>query len=175
MVDESRICLSGDTIITMADGSEKRLDSLQVGEFVLSQDGIPTEITALKRGNYSNYHTIYYFDDGTVIDEIHKHRFYNSDQGFWQRLQSWNIGDHAVNQRGERIALVRKEVIHERAEQFGIWTEDGSYYANGLLSGSADCNKRIIPNMTVDQAIDVMLSIGNSKLLPLMGIEGELP
>ena len=78
-----KVCLSGDTLITMADGSERRLDSLKEGDKVLAQDGIIDTIYTLKRGFYSPYHTFYYFDNGSIIDETHDHRFYNKTQGFW--------------------------------------------------------------------------------------------
>lgn len=168
-------CLSGDTLITMADGSKRRMDTLCVGDIVLSRNGIPSRIHTVKRNHFSDYHTLYYFEDGTVIDETHPHRFYNVDQGFWQRLQLWNIGDHAINQDGVEVALVSVEHIDEQIEMFGIWTDDGTYYANGLLSGAAFCNKELLAEATAEQAVDMMLSVDESWLLQLMGLEGVLP
>lgn len=173
--EDTSTCLSGDTLITMADGSQRRMDSLCVGDIVLSRNGIHSRIHSAKRNRFSDYHTRYYFEDGTVIDETHPHRFYNVDQGFWQRLQLWNIGDHAINQDGIEVALVSVERLDEEAEMFGIWTDDGTYYANGLLSGAAFCNKELLAEATAEQAVDMMLSVDESWLLELMGLEGELP
>lgn len=169
------VCLSGDTMITMADGSTERMDNICVGDIVLSKDGLPSRVHTIRRGRFSNYHTLYHFEDGTVIDETHPHRFYNADQGFWQRLQLWNIGDHAINQNGDEIALVSVERLDENIEMFGIWTESGTYYANGLLSGAASCNKDLLAEATAEQAIDMMLSADEEMLVELMGLEGILP
>lgn len=168
-------CLSGDTIIAMADGSERRLDSLEAGDVVISDKGLPTKIRALCSGSFNPCHTIYYFEDGTTIDETHLHRFYNVEQGFWQALKRWNIGEHAINKNGEKIALISVEHIDEPAEKFGIWTVDGSYYANGLLSGDTSCNKRLLADASADQAVDMMLSTEEHQLLQLMGLEGIVP
>ena len=126
--------------------------------------------------NYVKQYTVTFVDeDGTVINETHPHRFYNVDQGFWQRLQAWKFGDHAINQNGENVALVSVERIDERIEMFGIWTDSGTYYANGLLSGAAFCNKELLAEASAEQAIDMMLSTDEEMLIQLMGLEGVLP
>ena len=169
------VCLSGDTLITMSDMSKRRLDSLVVGDLILSEEGTSSPIININNGIFSDYHTLYYFEDGTIINETHPHRFYNTDQGFWQRLELWNIGDHAINQDGLKVALISKERIHEEIEMFGIWTDSGSYYANGLLSGAASCNKKLLADATAEQAIDMMLSTDEEWLVHLMGLEATLP
>lgn len=171
----STSCLSGDTLITMADGSECRLDCVKVGDMVLTEDGVVARVYRTCRGYFNSYHILYTFEDGTVIDETHDHRFYNVDQGFWQLLRNWKIGDHALGQNGEKVALVSIERIDEEAEQFGVWTDFGSYYANGFLSGMAACNKRLLANATVEQAVDMMLSTDEQHLLELIGLEGIMP
>lgn len=168
-------CLSGDTMITMADGSQQRMDTLSVGDIVLSEGGVSSRIYATHNGKFSSYHTLYHFEDGTVIDETHPHRFYNVDQGFWQRLQLWNIGDHAINQDGVMIALQSVEHLDESVEMFGIWTDSGTYYANGLLSGAASCNQKLLADVTAEQAVDMMLSADEEWLVQLMGLEAVLP
>jgi hypothetical protein len=175
ITNDDSVCLSGDTMITMIDGSTKRMDEICAGDIVLSKDGLPSRVHTASRGRFSNYHTLYYFEDGTIIDETHPHRFYNVNQGFWQRLQLWNIGDHAINQDGNEIALVSVERLEDNIEMFGIWTDNGTYYANGLLSGAAFCNKELLAEATAEQAIDMMLSTDEEMLVQLMGLEGVLP
>ena len=172
---DTKTCLSGDTLITMADGTQKRLDNLEIGEEVLIDNGATSRIHTIKRGYWSDFHTLYYFEDGTIIDETHPHRFYNVDQGFWQRLQNWKLGDHGINVDGKKVAMTDKKRIEEKTEMFGIWTDSGTYYANGLLSGAAFCNKKILEEASAEQAVDMMLSADESWLLQLMGLEGELP
>lgn len=168
-------CLSGDTLITMTDGTVKQMQDIVVGDMVISQTGKPTRVYNTARGVFNDYHVLYHFDDGTVIDETHDHRFYNVEQGFWQRLKHWKLGEHAVGQNGAEIALVSKELVTERAEMFGIFTEDGTYFANGLLSGAAQCNRTLLETATAEKAIDMMLSLEEEKIIKLMGLESVLP
>ena len=168
------VCLSGDTLITMADFSQKRLDEIVDQDYVLGIDGEPNKILYIKRNFYSSYHTLYYFDDGTIIDETYEHRFYNKTQGFWQKLKCWNIGDVAVKVNKEETKLIKKEIKKERVENFGLFTEDGTYYANGLLSGGAQCNRPLLKEATLDQAVDMVLSMSEKKLSKLLNVEEVL-
>ena len=168
-------CLSGDTLITMADNSKKRLDEIVIGDMVMSEHNKPVRVYKTSRGYFNPYHTLYHFEDGTIINETRDHRFYNTDQGFWQLLRLWNIGDHAINQNDEKVALVAIEKIDEEAEQFGLWTDVGSYYANGFLSGMAACNKPLLANATADQIVDMVMSTEERHLIQMLGIEGVLP
>ena len=175
MKETQAACLSGDTRISITCDHTKRLDELRVGDMVMSENGASTKVLEIRRGFFNYYHTLYIFEDGTVIDETHDHRFYNYDQGFWQVLKNWNIGDRAVKQNGEKVALVSVERVNEEAELFGLWTESGSYYANGLLSGVASCNKSLLKDATAEKAIDMLLSVKELQLLQLMGLDGVLP
>ena len=163
------ICLSGDTLITLADRTERRLDELTGTEMVLGGDLHPARILRLASGLWSPQHTLYHFDDETVIDETHEHRFFNVEQGFWQKLKSWRVGDHAKRLDGGAPALVSVEPKEERAEMFGIWVERGSYWANGLLSGDASANRPLLADATVEQAIDMAESLAEKDLMRILG------
>ena len=162
-------CLSGDTLITLADRTERRLDELTGSELVLGGDRRPAHILRLARGMWSPSHTLYHFDDETVIDETHEHRFFNVEQGFWQKLKNWRVGDHAKRLDGGAPALVSVEPKEERAEMFGIWVERGSYWANGLLSGDASANRPLLADATVEQAIDMAESLAEKDLMRILG------
>lgn len=167
------VCLSGDTLITLADRTERRLDELTGTELVLGGDMCPARILRLARGMWSPSHTLYHFDDETVIDETHEHRFFNVEQGFWQKLKNWHVGDHAKRLDGGAPALASVEPKEERAEMFGIWVERGSYWANGLLSGDASANRPLLANATVEQAIDMAESLTEKDLMRIL--EGGVP
>lgn len=169
------VCLSGDTLITMADGASKRLDALAVGELVLAADGSATTVMEIKSGRFAAYHTLYTFEDGTVVDETGRHRFYNADQGFWQHLSDWALGEHAVNAAGERIALVSVRTVNEEAEQFGLWTDSGDYYANGLLSGDASANARLLSEATAELMANMLNSVRKDTIADINGWDSFLP
>jgi hypothetical protein len=85
-----------------------------------------------------------------MIDEVSAHRFFNIDQGFYQIMKKWKIGERAIKKDGTTPALISKKIIHEKARQYGIWVEGGCYYANDLLSGQAKCNREYLAEATID-------------------------
>ena len=151
-------CLTGDTLITMADGSHKRLDSLTIGEQVRTEEGIST-IYALSNSVIYPNHVIYEFEDGTIVKEVEAHAFYNVESNFYKNLNKWDIGEHAVNEQGEHIALIRKELVEEETTKYTIWTHQGSWYANGLLCSDMIHNTTLFPELDIDSAMDIVLSI----------------
>lgn len=169
------VCLSGNTPIALPDGTTRRMDELQKGDTVLAGDGAPTAVVAVARGHFQPGHTLYTFEDGTVVDEIHDHRFYNVEQGFWQYLPRWRIGEHARRIDGAEVALVSVERIEERAEMFGLWTESHDYWACGLLSGETAANQRLLADATAEQAADMAASMEEQAVLRLFGWGGLMP
>lgn len=133
-------------MITLYTGEKIRIDQLTYDCILLDGNKKPTKIKKIKRGHFNYYHILYYFDNGTIIDETHEHRFFNYDKGYWEKLKNWKIGDRAIDQNGNLIALTKIQRIDEPAEMFAVWTESHSYYANELLSGDARANLSIIPN-----------------------------
>jgi len=169
------VCLTGDTMITMADGSKRRLDLLCIGDAVMADDGNPTKIIKIGSGDYSHFHTKYYFENGTVIDETGPHRFYNADRRFWLQLDNWQLGDHAVTESGDRVRLMNVEKVGEHLEGFAMWTENGTYWANGLLSGTAQANQKLLANATPELAAEMAMSLHEKDILALSGWNGILP
>lgn len=176
MTSTNNACLSGGTLITMADGSTKRLDEVRPGDLLLAGDGTPTRARRVARGQWNDHHTLYRFSDGTVIDEIHDHRFFCAEQGFWQLLRRWRIGDHARRQNGAEVALVSVERVDESAEMFGLWTESRDYWADGLLSGETAANQALLADATAEQAAEMMASLEERAILQLLGgLEDLMP
>lgn len=172
---EPSTCLSANAPITMADGTYRKMEDMRVGDIVMAENGEITTVRKLARGAFNPYHILYHFEDGTIVDETHDHRFYNVEQGFWQYLKNWKIGEHAISQNGEHVALESIVRIDEPAEAFGLWTEHGTFYAHGLLSGETACNEHLLANATPEQALDMIMSLSESKMLELLGLEGALP
>jgi hypothetical protein len=85
----------------MADRSYKRLETLRPGDKVADVNGTITTVIDVKRGSFNPYHTLYYFEDNIIIDEISKHRFYSVEDGYWKYLDFWKIGEHGVTSEGK--------------------------------------------------------------------------
>ena len=169
IIDSYPPCLSGDTLITMADGSTRPLRELHFGDQVLSGSGEATAVISTSRGRINPYHTLYTFEDGTVIDESADHRFYNVDLGYWAWLRDWRIGDRARRVDGTETALVAVERVDEPAECYGLWTESRDYWAGGLLSGETMANQRLLADATAEQAAEMLASIKPEMLREMMG------
>ncbi len=163
------VCLSGDTPITMADGSTRPLRELRFGDQVLAGSGEATGVISVSRGRMHHYHTLYTFEDGTVIDESADHRFYNVDLGYWAWLKDWRIGDRARRVDGSTTALVSRERVDEPAECFGLWTESRDYWAGGLLSGETMANQRLLAEASAELAAEMLGSIEPEMIREMMG------
>lgn len=167
------VCLSGDTPINMADGTIKELQMLEPGELVLDVNGGETKVIRVNHGSFNPYHTLYTFENDIIIDEISTHRFYNVEKGYWEHLSKWKIGDHALDINGNKIKLISRQRIYETKENFGLDTESGRYYANGLLSGPARCNRDLLKHKTLKEAIGMLGSIKNFQKMSLLDM-GEI-
>ena len=136
-------CLTGDTLITLANGTQKRIDELTLQDKVLSYNPTTQELEAdeityvdsMENKTYTEY-DIWTFSNGTIIKTVHRHRFYNVERQEMTYMDKWNIGEHAINQNGEIIALTSHKNVKEKVKHYTIFTKNQNYYANGLLSGN---------------------------------------
>lgn len=136
-------CLTGDTIITMSDGSEKRIDTLNVGDKILSynpetgileEDAITYSDSADNK-QHDNF-DVWTFDDGTIIKTVHRHRFYNAERGAMVYMDEWKIGERGRRKDGALVKLISHENIIETINHYTIFTHNQNYFANGFLSGN---------------------------------------
>lgn len=136
-------CLTGDTLITLANGTQKSIDELTLQDRVLAIDPetskfVSDEITYTDSTEHKTFteYDKWTFSDGTIVKTVHRHRFYNVEKQAMVYMDEWNIGEHAVNRNGERIALVSHENVKEEVKHYTIFTKHQNYFANGLLSGN---------------------------------------
>ena len=127
----------------MADGSERRIDSIRVGDRVtcVLPDGSHGEdvVTYSDSGKekYGEEKDVWTFDDGTEIITINPHEFYNVERGRMTYIADFNIGEHVLKIDGRKIALVGHKTICERTQHYTIFTSNyNTYFANGILTGN---------------------------------------
>lgn len=136
-------CLTGDTLITMHDGSQKQIKDIAVGEKVLSYNSetmlLEPDAVIYSDGNlnksYCKY-TIHTLSDGTEIKTVHRHRFYNVEKQAMVYMDEWNIGEHFIKIDGTTPYLVSSREVKEEINHYTIFTEHQNYFANGMLSGN---------------------------------------
>lgn len=142
-------CLTGDTLVTMLDKSEKRLDEIEVGDKVLSVDfdmkqHIVSEVIYTDKDTNKQHteYDLWIFSDGTEIKTVHRHEFYNLEAKRMEYMDEWKIGEHTLKVDGTHPALVEHKTVKEVVKHYKI-TLDGNtaYFANGLLTGDRHCPK----------------------------------
>ena len=137
-------CLAQDTLITLADGTQKRIDQLVAGDKVLSINPKTLQLEedevvltdAFENKTHTEY-DVWTFSDGTVVKTVHPHRFYNIERQKMVYMSEWQMGEHAYTQKGRQVALVSHENIKEEVHHYTLFTKKwNNYFANGLLSGN---------------------------------------
>lgn len=136
-------CLTGDMFITLADGSQKRIDQLTLDDKVLSYNPdtmqLETDEITYTDSTENKKHTeydVWTFSDGTAVKTVHRHRLYNIERQAMVYMDEWKIGEHAVNSNGEYIELVSHKNIKEEVRHYTLFTKNQNYFVNGLLSGN---------------------------------------
>ena len=146
------MCLSPETLIDVEEIDEKgnkrrrrkKLKDIKVGDKVICINPFTLELdtdTVVEcDGQMNKKHTCYdnwYFNDGTIITTIYRHRFYNVENNKFMYMEEWNIGEHGLNINNEKIELIKHEHIEEEINHCTLFTEKyNNYFANGLLSGN---------------------------------------
>lgn len=142
-------CLSGDTLVTMADRSTKRLDEIEVGDCVLSfnwdtMELVPNKVIYTDKDEHKSFgqYDVWTFDNGIEVKTIHRHEFYNVEAKCFKYMDEWEIGEHIYCIDGTTPMLIKHEVVNEEINHYKITCENGTnYFANGLLTGDRNCPK----------------------------------
>lgn len=151
-VDYYVTCLTGDTLITMADNSQKQIKNVQIGDCVLSlnENGekVSSKVYYSDANEYktASYYDLFIFSDGTEIKVVRRHRFYNNRTQSFIHLDEFEVGDKTYKEDGTWVALIDKKYKAEAGviRHFTIFCEHNTYFANGLLAGNKYSDKLIL-------------------------------
>lgn len=150
-------CIDENTLVTMADGSEKRLGDVEVGDEVLSIDYDTMTLISRKviysgkdEPDYDDWYVNCYwenvFSDGTIIKQAMNHRFYNLENELYIYMKDWNTGEHTYKLDGTNPQLVSRTLVQGRINYGRITLADSNnYFANGLSTA----DRRACPNKVV--------------------------
>lgn len=143
ITNASFACLTGDMLITLVDGSQKRIDQLTLDDKVLSCNPDTLQLEAdeitYTDSTENKKHTeydVWTFSDGTIVKTVHRHRLYNVECQAMVYMDEWKIGEHAVNINDEYVELVGHENVKEEVRHYTLFTKNQNYFVNGLLSGN---------------------------------------
>jgi len=141
-------CVTPDTLITLADGTQKRIDEVTYTDELLVWDFYNGEYTAKTAAiifdHGYDYNTVIEmtYSDGTVVKAVNLHQFFDADLNTFVSIDaetvSQYVGHKFVKQDGDRyklVTLVDYDVREEYVEAFGI-ISSGHYniLVEGMLS-----------------------------------------
>ena len=165
-------CVTSDTLVTLADGTQKRVDELTYADQLLVWDFYQGKYVAVPAAlivnhGYDNWTVIeLVFDDGTVVKTISAHAFFDADTNAWELLNANNaqeyIGHAFVKMDGdsyETVTLVDINIYEQYTESYSLVS---AYHYNFVTEGMFSLTNSVYgmivgmevgENMTYDQEI----------------------
>lgn len=146
-IDESHGCVTPDTLITLTDGSQVRVDSLTGNEELLvwnletgKLDAAP--IMFVDSESEAEFEIVHlYFSDGTDVKVIYEHGFWDYDLNKYVYLDAnadQYIGHTFAKQNGSELTKVKLTDVVIETETTTAWSPVTvghlCYFVNGMLS-----------------------------------------
>ena len=128
------VCLAKGTLISMADGSYKKIEDITYDDDILVwnfDEGCfarskPLWIMKTRKAKQYNKLT---FADGSVLKTIGQHRIFNNEKGkfTYPMTNDTPLNTLTLTDKGEFVPLVAKEVVEEEIEYYNVIT---NYHMN---------------------------------------------
>lgn len=148
------ICVTSDTLITLADGTQVRVDQLKGNELLLVWDHSTGKYASAKIAYIVSHdetdilHKVVKmkFSDGSTIKIIGEHVFYDTTINKYVAIDEYNINDYITHKflkyseggLPKEIELVGFETYEEMTRSFEVVTDKHLInFTNGILSTSA--------------------------------------
>lgn len=143
-INKNMACLSGDTLITLANGEKIRIDQIKIGDYVLTTNG-PEKIVFSDANLHkiAKKYIIYTFANDQEIKVIKDHRIYSCDRNAFVHFSKLKLGEKCLGENGEITYLKEKRLVNEKINHYTLYTKNSNaYYANGLVCGNFFSNIR---------------------------------
>ena len=141
-------CVTPDTLVTLADGTQKRIDEVTMTDKIMVWDFFKGEYTAVPAAiifdhGYNNNTVIELkFSNGTSVKVVNLHQFFDIDLNRYVSIDADSVdsyvGHRFAKQNGdgfEMVTLVDYTITQEYCEAWGlISAEQYNVFVNGLLS-----------------------------------------
>ena len=138
-------CVTPDTLITLADGTQKRIDEVKADDLILVWDFNKGAYTVANASIIENHGYDYndvvklVFEDGTTVKVVNVHGFFDADLNKWVDINAKNVQDYIGHSftkidgdSYKTVKLVSAEVSTEYVEAWSILTSE---YYNCVLEG----------------------------------------
>ena len=151
-----KLCVTGDTLLMLEDGSEKRVDQLDGSEYLMTWDfdkgmAVGRKMFFLHKGTYDEPTNVLRvkFNDGTTVGVLVEHLFFDMTLGKFIAINENKIEENR-SYIGHEFAKVSSDgkfstvklvdiTIEEKAYEYyaPIAEEHWSHMVNGMFSGCA--------------------------------------
>ena len=126
-------CVTGDTLVTLADGTQKRIDAVTTDDMLLvwnhftgSYEAVPAAIIFNHGYDYNTVIKLN-FSDGTQVKVTNLHQFFDADLNKYVSIDETSVADYLghsfVKQNGDyytTVTLDSYEISEEYVEAYGI-------------------------------------------------------
>lgn len=136
------VCLEEGTLITMADGTYKKIEDVQIGDSIMGYDfdrNEPTEAVAMfaNMAQRDEKATYVLFSNGEMLSLTDRHTLYCKNFGRYVAINDLKEGDIVLGKNGEDVEIL---AIHWNMYGFGhkqfyhITSSNNTYFANNILN-----------------------------------------
>jgi prepilin-type N-terminal cleavage/methylation domain-containing protein len=135
-------CFSGDTMVYMADGSQKMIQDMEIGDMVLSYNKETGETTEGEVGYifYNDPEAVRSYleisiSEGKKIKVTKLHRLYG-EEGL-KEAQEYNVGDKLLSVNGTYVTITEIERIPDSIATFNLFVpESNTFVVEGVVVGN---------------------------------------
>lgn len=97
------LCLTGDTLVLMSDGSEKELKNIRIGDSVATYKDGKLDVSTVKNWKCQGSDIVFTIrmESGTIIKGNERHPFLVERDGYteWTRIKDLKVGDKVIRAR----------------------------------------------------------------------------
>ena len=122
-------CLVAGTLVTLANGTKKKIEDLTYEDNLLVWDFDNACMASakplwLQKEQKAERYNLLKFSDGNILKTINQHRILNIEKGkfTYPMTDETPIGTTTLNDKGEKVKLVSKEIIEEKVTYYNLIT-----------------------------------------------------
>ena len=138
-------CVTPDTLVTLADGTQKRIDAVTHNDKLLVWDFFNGEYAAVPaaiifdHGFGNNTVIKLNFSDGTTVKVTNLHQFYNADLNKFVSIDAESVAQYVghsfAKQGGKTVKLENYSISQEYVEAYGIISaQHYNIFVEGMIS-----------------------------------------
>lgn len=132
-------CLVAGTLVTLANGTKKKIEDLTYEDNLLVWDFDNACMASakplwLQKEQKAERYNLLKFSDDNILKTINQHRILNIEKGkfTYPMTDETPIGTTTLNDKGEKVKLVSKEIIEEKVTYYNLITK---YHMNAFTGG----------------------------------------